>query len=285
MYRIRILLYEMEERFQSPEAEVQLALSQSRFIAEFAEKSQKDLGMDPDKIAAFVGETPGDAWIVFAGSRKIIRWFAKQTFPTLAVFGDLQKGVAAIGPNHQEALKESIGKLIRLGNQKITMFSRKERRGPDLGEPENLLLETLKDNDLPIREQTLPDWEESLSGFRACLADLFTQTPPTAIIFQEPELVMAAQQFFAQQGLKVPKNVSLFCCDYDPRFEWSIPIIAHSKWDYKDVVQRALGWAQNVSSEKTDHGITIMEAKFVPGGTIAPPPSDKWNQETAGKVW
>jgi len=285
MFRIKILLYEADERFQSPEAELQLALQQLGFVAEFADRSQQDLGLDPERIAEFVNATPCDAWIVFAASRGILRWFAKQPFPFLAVFGNFVNGHAGIGPSHQQALEACLGELIRLGHQNISMFARKERRGPVPGPVEQLLIQTLEKEEIPIKDDTLPEWEESLSGFRACLASLFERDPPSAIIFQEPELVMAAQQFFASQGLKIPENVSLFCCDYDPRFEWSVPTIAHSKWDYKEVVQRALAWARNVSSGKTDEEVTIMVAQFVPGGTIAPPPSDKWNRETTGKVW
>lgn len=43
----KILLYELEERFQSPEAELQLGLQQAGFDSEFAAKSQQDLGLDP----------------------------------------------------------------------------------------------------------------------------------------------------------------------------------------------------------------------------------------------
>jgi DNA-binding LacI/PurR family transcriptional regulator len=193
--------------------------------------------------------------------------------------------MAGIGPTHRDAVEACIDELLRLGHQKITMIARKERRKPTPGIIERLLLDSLAEKGLPVTHQTLPDWEESLSGFRACLASLFEQSPPTAMIFQEPELVMAAQQFFAQQGLRIPENVSLFCCDYDPRFEWSVPTVAHSHWDYREVVQRTVDWARNVSSGKTDHEITVMRAKFAPGGTIGPPPSGSLHRGTSGEVW
>lgn len=285
MYRVKILLYEMDERFQSPEAEVQLGLQQTGFSAEFAEKSQQDLGLDPERIAEFVNTIPCDAWIVFAGSKRMMTWFSRQSFPVLAVFGHFPKHVAGIGPSHQVALKQCIQKLIDLGHQNITTFARKERRSPNPGPVERLFLEALEAEGLPITDKTLPEWEESLSGFRASLESLFKERPPTAIIFQEPELVMAAQQFFAQQGIRIPDHLSLFCCDYDPRFEWSVPTIAHSRWDYKEVVHRAIDWARNVASGKIDHDMTIMDAEFVEGETIGPPPSGNWDKETAGKVW
>ena len=242
MYKIRILLYEIEERFQSPEAEVHLALRQAGFDAEFAAKSQRDLDLDPGRIADFVRQIPCDAWIVFAGSNEILKWFSEQDYPTLGIFGIFTNlTIAGVGPSHLEALKECIRELARLGHQRISMFTREERREPIPGPTEDLFINALEEKGLPVTEHTLPDWKESLSGFRACLESLFRRpSPPTAIIFQEPELVMAAQQFFAQQGIRIPDHVSLFCADYDPRFEWSVPVIAHSQWDYKGVIDRAL---------------------------------------------
>ena len=287
MYRIRILLYEMEERFQSPEAELQLGLRQAGFDADFAAKSQQDLDLDPARIAAYAGEIPCDAWIVMAGSREILLSLADGSLPVLAVFGIFPSDrVPGIGPTHDNALKVCLRKLIELGHRHISMFSRRERRIPNPGPIESVFLETLEAGGLPIDTPTLPDWDESLSGFRSSLDSLFAgSSPPTAIIFQEAELVMAALQFFAQQGIRIPDHVSLFCCDYDPRFEWSVPVIAHSRWEYKEVVDRALDWAHKVSSGLEDKAIKIMEAKFVAGETIGPPPSGKWLKDTSGKVW
>jgi DNA-binding LacI/PurR family transcriptional regulator len=287
MYKIRILLYEMEERFQSPEAELQLALRQAGFDAEFAAKSQQDLDLDPGRVADFVRQIPCDAWIVFAGSNEILKWFSQQGYPTLGIFGIFTNlTIAGVGPSHLEALKKCIHELARLGHQRISMFSRKERRKPTPGPAENIFINALEKKELPVTEHTLPDWKESLSGFRACLESLFRcPSPPTAIIFQEPELVMAALQFFAQHGIEIPDHVSMFCTGYDPRFEWSVPCIAHSHWEYKDVVDRALNWAQRVSCGGVDKEIEIMKGKFVAGGTIAPPPSNKWVQAQTGKVW
>ncbi|PXA03362.1 hypothetical protein DDZ13_11740 [Coraliomargarita sinensis] len=286
MYRIKILLYEMDERLHSPEAEIQLGLQQSGYRAEFAPKSLKDLNLDPERIASFVKEISCDAWIVIAGPKDVLSWFAEQPFPTLAIFGNLPKGpISGIGPCHLNALKECLEKLIILGHEKISIFSRKERRPPNPGVPERQLLQTLEENGLPITEQTFPEWEESLSGFRASLQSLFATSRPSAVIFQEPELVMAAQQFLYQQGMKIPEHVSVFCTDYDPRFEWSVPAIAHSKWDFREVVSAAVKWAGNVSNGKPETSKNILDAKFIAGETIGPPPMAKWTRETAGKVW
>jgi len=287
MYRINILPYEMEDRFRSPGADIQLALRQAGFNVEISAKCQRDLGLDAERIAQLAKESPCDAWIVMSGSREILLTISETSLPTLGVFGIFPTDrVAGIGPSHREALKECINELVGLGHRRISMFARKERRSPNLGPVERVLLESLKQNELPISDHTLPEWEESLSGFRASLESLFREPiPPSAIIFQEPELVMAAQQFFAQQGIRIPGNVSIFCCDYDPRFEWAVPTIAHSQWNHKEVVERVLNWAENVSSGVIDKDIKIMKAKFVAGGTIGPPPSGKWVNDTTGKVW
>lgn len=81
---------------------------------------------------------------------------------------------------------------------------------------------------------------------------------------------MAAQQFLAGRGLRVPGDVSLVCTDADPALVWCQPSVAHIRWDSRPVVRRVVRWAANISHGKQDRRQTLTKAEFVSGGTIGP---------------
>ena len=109
-----------------------------------------------------------------------------------------------------------------------------------------------------------------MTGFQECLESLFRVTPPTALIIDESPFFLAALQFCARKGLRVPQDVSLICTDDDPHFAWFTPEVAHIRWDRRPVVRRIVRWAANVSRGKTDLRQTLTQAEFVEGGTIGP---------------
>jgi DNA-binding LacI/PurR family transcriptional regulator len=63
------------------------ALREARHEAEFAPKTQIELGGKVARLARMVGDTPADAWLVFAGSSEVLEWFAASSQHPFAIFG------------------------------------------------------------------------------------------------------------------------------------------------------------------------------------------------------
>jgi DNA-binding LacI/PurR family transcriptional regulator len=106
--------------------------------------------------------------------------------------------------------------------------------------------------------------------FHARLDALVQITPPTALILDEVPLFLAAQRFLAENGIRVPEDVSLICTDTSQDFAWCRRTVAHIHWDSLAVVRRVVRWAANVSRGKEDLRQTLTAAKFVAGGPIGP---------------
>jgi DNA-binding LacI/PurR family transcriptional regulator len=102
------------------------------------------------------------------------------------------------------------------------------------------------------------------------LDELFRISPPTALIFQEAQLFIAARSHLADRGIVAPRDVSLVVADTDPSFAWCKPIPSHIHWDYRPVVRSIVRWAKNVAAGKVDRRKIGTESKFIEGGTIGP---------------
>ncbi len=272
--RVRILLYDPENRHSPHSMELLDELHLAGFEAHFARKTLQQLGMDPQRVARFVGQTPADAWVVVAGSREVLAWFAAQPIPSLALFGRFSGlPIAAASPRAADAVTTAVRRLVSLGHRRIVMLAREERRKPTPALVEQLFLDELAALGITTGPYNLPDWEDHAEGFIRCLDSLFQHTAPTALICGEPRLFASAQQYLARRGIFSPEHVSLICGDADPTLAWCQPPMAHIAWEQRPVVQRVVRWARHIANGKDDRKQTLFQASFIEGGTIGPVPS------------
>jgi len=269
--RVAILLYEPADRQVHYMVDLRHQLAEAGHMAHFAAKTRSELGMNVTKIARLVEQTEADAWVVLAGPRDVLEWFAARPAPAFAIFGRLiDVPLASTSPKKAGALHELVDRLVSLGHRRIVMLAREERRKPLPGFFEKLFFEKLESSGIRTGAYNLPDWGDSPEELHRVLDSLFRHTPPTALIVQDGLLFSAVQQHLARLGILAPEHVSLACTDAYPTFEWSRPTIAHIAWDSKPVVKWVLKWADNISRGKDDRRKSTTLAKFIDGGTIGP---------------
>jgi DNA-binding LacI/PurR family transcriptional regulator len=234
-------------------------------------KSMASLRFDPESVAELVRKTKADAWIILAGSRGVLEWFANQAVPAFALFGNrVGIKIPSVSPNKPPVIAEATRHLIGLGHRRIVLLARRATRLPQPSAGLAAYLDTLREHGCQIGEFNLPDWEETNAGFHECLHSLFRSTPPTALIVDEVTYFVATMQFLLQRGLKVPADVSLISTDDDVVLSHCHPPAACMKWDLQPVVRRIIHWAANVSRGKKDFTQTLTPAEFIPGGTLGP---------------
>jgi DNA-binding LacI/PurR family transcriptional regulator len=270
--RIAIFLLDQSDMADKMMIQIMHRLEESGHYPFYVHKSMLDLQMNKRSIARIVNNTEADAWITLAAPKEILEWFSKQEIPTFAIFGNRleQVNIAGTSPGKSHPVVQATQKLIELGHRRIILVIRKHQRQP-MTKSAQAFLDTLQSNGIQTSDFNLPDWKETAEGFNDLLESIFKITPPTAIITDEPFQYFAAQNFMANNGIQIPKHVSLICSDYDPIFRWTIPPVSHIAWDHKPILRRIVRWAMNIKSRTSDLRQTILKATFVEGGTIGPP--------------
>ena len=269
--RVMILLYEESDRKASYMIDLLNRLRDTGHDAIFAEKTLCDLGIKANRVAKFAKGIEADAWVVMAGSRDVLEWFAGQDTPTLALFGrNTHPRLASISLEKPVALIELANRLVNLGHERIVILSRGERRSPTPAFLEQLILDRLEEHGIPTGSFNLPDWGDSPKEFHQLLDDLFKVTPPTALIVDQPSLCLAVFQHLSRLGISSPDDVSLACTDQSEFFEWCQPGITHITWETRPVINRVVKWADNISRGKDDQRKFTHKVRLVPGGTIGP---------------
>ena len=269
--RVAILPNDAADRGLNYLIELEHELKAAGHQAFFTADSLDVLGMEVNRVARMVEKTEADAWVVLAASRKVLEWFVARQVPTFALFG--RRGglpLAAVGPDKRPPYREVTRMLVGLGHRRIVLMARRLRRLPQPGAVEQVFLDELAAHGISPGDYHLPDWEETAAGFHARLESLFMVTPPTALIVDEAPFFVAALQFCASRGLRVPADLSMICTDDNPAFEWCTPPVSHIRWNSGPVVRRIVKWVADVSRGKTNLRQTLTPAEFVKGGTIGP---------------
>lgn len=269
--RIGILLYDKRELPQFENRNVRNLLESAGHTVDYGERDLQYLRMDPERVAKFVRSQPADAWVVNAGTPRVLEWFADQPLPAFALFGT-KAGLPMAGasPRKVPALTEAVRHLIGLGHRRIVMLVREDRRKPQPNGYEQAFLDELGRAGIRTGGYNLPDWGDSPEELHRGLEALFQYTPPTALIISEPKLFFAVRDHLAQRGVVAPRDVSLICEDPDPNFTWCRPEVAHITWSQRTIVRRVVRWAENVARGRKDVRQTFAKASYVHGGTVGP---------------
>jgi hypothetical protein len=170
--RVRILLYENGSRARGTNIELLRNLQESGYVGNFAKKTLTDLGMNVEQVAKFVNQTPGDAWIVEAGSREVLEWFAAQSVPAFAMYG-VKSGVSIAGSSPKLDPGIVVKRLVTLGHQRIVLLVRDDRLTPKPALFEQAYLDELESHGIISGPYNLPNWGNSREEFHRCLDSLF----------------------------------------------------------------------------------------------------------------
>lgn len=269
--RVRILLFNKGDETSRDMLHLVQHLHMTRHDPEFASRSLWSLGMDVRRVARFVEKNPADAWVVIAGSREILEWFAGQPFPCFALLGSFPGlNLAGAKPDKIAAQRVAVHRLMQLGHRRIVKVVMNDRIHPVPGQIEQAFLNDLESFGILTGPYNLPAWGENPAMFYKRLDSLFRHTPPTAVFLDAVSLFHAARDHLAKKGIVAPRDVSLICDDPDISFAWMQPSVANIHWSFQPLVRRVAQWLDHVASGKDDRRQTLIKAKFIEGGTIGP---------------
>ena len=269
--RICILSADPDNRQRDYMLNLHHELVEAGHDAFFATSTLEEMRMDLERVVRLVDQTDADAWLITAARKDILEWFADQDFPAFALFGRRDGlPIPAIGPDHLTAITEVTRRLTDLGHRRIVLICRVGRRLPQPGARERAFLDSLKAGGIEPSSYNLPDWEETPQGLHQCLKSLFQLTPPTALIMDEPPLLISALQFLGRRNVRVPEDVSLMANDPDVMYDWCFPSITHVQWDSRPWIRRVIRWAANIRKGKDDLRQSLTKSRIYEGGTVGP---------------
>ncbi len=269
--KVATMLYEPADARTDYMIEIRHELAEAGHFPFYVKKNCIEIGTDVARLARLVKQVDADVWLVQAGTREILEWFAGHSQPAFGLFGKFRDlDIAGARADASSAYDTAVRQLVALGHRRIVLLARPQRKLPAPGLSEQAFLDTLEACGIRVSDYHFPLWENTKEGFHRRLNELFKLTPPTAIITDETVLFAALEPFLAARGIRVPQDVSLICGDPDPHFAWREPTVAHFNADSSTWVNHVVRWAANISQGKDYRRKIYSKVEFVPGGTIGP---------------
>jgi DNA-binding transcriptional ArsR family regulator len=172
---VGVLLYDAEDRADDYILSLRYQLSAAGYTLAFAPRSMRELKFDPDRIEAMAKNESVDAWIVYAGSRRILERFVQLSIPAFALFGRMSGlPIAGSGTDIQAALRETVHCLHGQGHRRIVMLTRTQLVESGLGLTERTFIRELEEEQPASHAPTTsPSWDNTSSGLTHCLDKLF----------------------------------------------------------------------------------------------------------------
>lgn len=271
--KVATMLYEPADARTDYMLELRHELAEAGHFPFYVKKTCIEIGTDVARLARLVKQCEADAWLVQAGTREILEWFAGHSQPVFGLFGKFRDlNIAGARADASLAYETAVRELATLGHRRIVLLARPQRKLPVPGLSEQAFLDTMKSVGITVSDYHFPLWENTKEGFHRCLESLFQVTPPTAIVSDETVLFSVVEQFLAARCIRVPQDVSLICGYPNRDFAWRNPSVAHCDADSAPWVNHVIRWAANVSKGKDYRRKIYSKLKFIPGGTIGSVP-------------
>ncbi len=232
----------------------------------------QELGANPRKVARMVRAAPADAWFIYRSPREVLTWFATEAVPSFAIGGRSENlPLSSTRSEMSPGVITAVETLSGLGHQRIVYVTPARLRKPDASPCAAAFLGQLRRVGLPATAFNLPDWEETPAGLQKLLEELFFATPPTALLFVEPDHALGTLSYLAHRGLRVPEDVSVFCAFSDPILDWHVPALASLVWPTAEKhVRNGMRWLRAVASGAPGLRQYHYPCEFDAGKSIGP---------------
>ena len=236
---------------------------------------------NPDgRLEHLVRTHPSAAWVLYASSEPMQRWFDQKGLPTF-LFEAPFPGVRLpyVAPDWGAAAFHAGIQLARQGHRIVGILEYQERR-PGLIAQEQALERAFAAAGVPGRLLVFKDDRTPASVGRSLEAAFNISQRPTALVLTRAAQLLTCYSWLVSRGIRVPADISIVCLDHDAWFDDFHPAISHYRSDTKflsrSIAERVVELA--VTGRVTRRSIRVP-MEFYPGATVGPARQDR-KQET-----
>lgn len=213
---------------------------------------------------------PGCMWILHHATEPVQRWFKTEGIPCV-VFGTSYPGIdlPSFSIDLAASMRHAMGLLRQQGHTSMVLV-----------EPEMALAGHLRVRS--VMEEQAVNWDSARSlvwdgdqtAFPVAVkAMMNSDHPPTAFILMDASHTIALYSTFCHIGMRIPTDASVVALFDDPFLDRIVPKLAHYRENAEVEAKRMITLVRQALRGVSDIHTSSLLQEFVPGGTIAPPPS------------
>lgn len=178
-------------------------------------------------LQKLVTRNPHACWILMLATEPLQRWFSKNGVPCVvagSTFAGLELPFRDL--DHRAACRHAAGVLLGLGHRRLAMLMVKNPRAGDL-ESEAGFVEAVRQSGHRDADVRVIHHEETVAGVTLAVRRLLKLEPrPTGVMVIHPYHYLAVASRLAEDGVRVPEEMSLVSRDDDPFLAYVSPMPA-----------------------------------------------------------
>jgi DNA-binding LacI/PurR family transcriptional regulator len=210
-----------------------------------------------------------DAMVVLGGTPSLGMWAASRKLRTLFLGGDPgESGIPVLAVKVATMLKYALERLLSQGHQRILI--------PLCGRPKafvsrcqmaatEIAAESNKPRDRIVIADTAYARPEVMVGL---LRKQWRKQAPDALIFLDSRELLAADGFFREIGVEVPRDLSVVILSQNSILDWHQPTITHFEHPVKLMARTISRWVTHGRPSFDLESITEVRARWVEGKSV-----------------
>ena len=218
-------------------------------------------------------EHSADSWLILSPERPMIEWADQSSLQILALGGDVQRSeIPSLGNSLSIMSIQAFSKLLSIGHRRIIMGTVGLKAG--IAEATNKALQQCfrNYNSTFSSNYNIADFpRNNPQKFWEILENIFTLTPPTAIILPTCHYLATLLSFCNMRGIRIPEDLSVIVVANSSHLPWFRPQIAHFDTPTKQLSKQLIEWIINHPTQ--NRGYKDFELPYVPGKSVQPPSS------------
>ena len=215
--------------------------------------------------------TMPDAIVAISGTETLGKWLVDKKIRTLFIGGTRgTSGVPAVFVSVSSMLGDAAGRLFAQGHRRLLfpLFGRAPALVKGAADTAKQVTEAMG-----IPQKCLVVTESKYSGPEVVINLLRAQwkkEPPDAVIFLDWREFVAAESFFNEAGVSIPRDLSVIVLSQNGTMEWRQPAISHYEHPVNPMARAIAKWVLHGKAGLADKNDHEFPARWVSRESVRP---------------
>jgi hypothetical protein len=226
-------------------------------------------GPKPDRaLEKLAGEEPPAVWVLLSAPKATQRWFMRQGL-SCVLLGSQHPGIAlpALDTDLSAMGQHAARQFLARGHRRLAVLIPEITKA---GDANMVAAFRAVCEQTPGASLVIIEHDGTPGGIQRRLSATLRKSWPTGLLVAHARHVLTAMSFFAGQGIRAPRDISVIARDHEPFLDFVVPPLAHyvvaPATFARKLSRLVLKMARGESVPA--RGLLLMPS-FVPGETLA----------------
>ncbi|MCP5538487.1 MAG: substrate-binding domain-containing protein [Akkermansiaceae bacterium] len=220
------------------------------------------------RLQQLVDDNAFDLWILYQCPLQVQQWFQKNKLASIIRgYSNVGIDIPSIDEDWQASAFHAGGVLTRNGHRSVGLLM-PDAKLAGLKATEDGLRRAVEQSNVAGTVHTMIDQAEPGSTQNVLARAFKLKDPPTALVGTRSRHTLSAISWLAQNGLKIPQDISYISLSYEPWYPYLTPTISHYHSDPATFARTVLKKATALLENNKTLPSKLLMPEYYPGGSV-----------------